>query len=115
MRRRTRKRISKKRKTTRKNYKRGGSSHNMKFFNWWVNTQGKEEPSETEIKYFQDLLKGCSNKFKEVHIYSVFPDISKDSNVATSDDILTVQYSGEINLGDKSKFKIKLIYLIFLK
>ena len=104
MRRRTRKRISKRRGTR----KRGGSSHNMKFFNWWVNTQGREEPSETEIQYFQQLLKGCSNKFKEVHIYSVFPDVSKDSDVATSDDILTLQYSGEINLGDTSKFKINI-------
>jgi hypothetical protein len=80
----------------------------MKFFNWWVNTQGNEEPSETEIQYFQELLKGCSNKFKEVHIYSVFPTLSKDSDVATSDDILTVQYSGESNLGETSKFKINI-------
>ena len=103
--RRTRKRIHKKRKGTRK---RGGSSHNMKFFNWWVNTQGNEEPSESEMQYFQELLKGCSNKFKEVHIYSVFPPVSKDNDVTTSDDILTFQYSGESMLGETSKFKINI-------
>ena len=107
MKHRTKKRQLKKRMVTRK-YKLIGGSHNIKYYNWWINQRGYEEPTEQEANYFKELLRGCDN-FKEIRVYSIFPLIKRRRYVPSSDNILTVQYSAEIDYSDPSMFDINII------
>jgi hypothetical protein len=109
-----RKNISKKK---RQSIKRGGKkrklqkggSDKIKYFHWWVTTEGKEEPTTGESNYFNTLLSGCIDRFDEVHVYTVFPLVNAGTAVAKSDKILTIQYSGEPVYSDATMFDINII------
>jgi len=98
--------ITKKRRLKRRggiSKKYGGGVGKIKMFNWWSGTNPDEMP---EYRYFEALLDGCSNRFNEVHVYSVFPVV--ELNVRASK-ILTIQYSGETIYGNPNNFDINII------
>lgn len=86
-----------------------GGSDKIKYFHWWLTTEGKEEPSTAESNYFNTLLNGCIDRFDEVHIYTVFPLVEAGAIVAKSNKILTIQYSGEPVYSDISMFDINIV------
>jgi len=74
---------------------------------------GGDQLSQTvldkSITLFEKLLKGCVDKYDEIHIYSVYPFDSPIPPLDNSNKILRVQYSGESGFRDPVMFHVNCI------
>jgi len=83
----------------------------LQFFNWW----GGGTPHPLEKEYFESLIKGCTDKYDEVHIHATMSVPENRSNGipepknAKSEKILRIQYAGEGSYGYLDKFDIKIV------
>ena len=73
----------------------------ISLYNWWATT-----PSAKENEFFKELFSDILHKYDNINIYSVFGDINKFEN---KKNILTVQYSGEVDYKDPNLFNINII------
>jgi len=69
--------------------------------NWW-----SQQPSAKENDFFKEIFSNILHKYDNINIYSLFGDFKKFEN---KKNILTVQYSGEVNYNDPNLFNINII------